>query len=114
MDIGYLKTTPWCYRENPHQCLSASRQLKIMETHVLIPPELMLKVRPSSQSPAVAKLLEQHVTVVANVELPKGRLIYPTQGTVRCGKLDIYSTLSGSDVRTILKKKITTLTILLT
>ena len=71
-----------------------------METHVLIPPEFKLKVRPSSQcsSPAVAKLLEQQVTVVSNVELPKGVQIHPAQGTVRCGKLDIYSTLPENDV----------------
>ena len=71
-----------------------------METHVLIPPEFQLKVRPSSQcsSPSVAKLLEQQVTVVSNVELPKGVQIHPAQGTVRCGKLDIYSTLPENDV----------------
>ena len=67
---------------------------------MLIPPEFKLKVRPSSQcsSPAVAKLLEQQVTVVSNVELPKGVQIHPAQGTVRCGKLDIYSTLPENDV----------------
>ena len=76
-----------------------------METHVLIPPEFKLKVRPSSQcsSPAVAKLLEQQVTVVSNVELPKGVQIHPAQGTVRCGKLDIYSTLPENDVSTCLQ-----------
>ena len=67
---------------------------------MLIPPEFKLKVRPSSQcsSPSVAKLLEQQVTVVSNVELPKGVQIHPAQGTVRCGKLDIYSTLPENDV----------------
>ena len=71
-----------------------------METHVLIPPEFKLKVSSSSNcsSPAVAKLLEQQVTVVSNVELPKGVQIHPAQGTVRCGKLDIYSTLPENDV----------------
>ena len=47
---------------------------------------------------AVAKLLEQQVTVVSNVELPKGVQIHPAQGTVRCGKLEIYSTLPDNDV----------------
>ena len=71
-----------------------------METHVLIPPEFKLKVRPSSQcsSPSVAKLLEQQVTVVSNVELPKGVQIHPAQGTIRCGKLDIFSTFPETDV----------------
>ena len=71
-----------------------------METHVLIPPEFLLKVRPSSQcsSPQVAKFLEQQVTVVSTVELPKGLQIHPAQGTVRCGKLEIYSTLPENDV----------------
>ena len=72
-----------------------------METHVLIPPEFMLRVRPSSlqcSSPAVAKLLEQQVAVVSTVELPKGLNIHPAQGTVRCGKLEIYSMLPENDV----------------
>lgn len=69
-----------------------------METHVLMPPEFMLKVSIKCSSPSVAKLLEQQVTVFSNVELPKGLEIYPTQGTVRCGKLEIYSTLSEYDV----------------
>ena len=71
-----------------------------METHVLIPPEFMLKVKPNLQcsSPAVAKLLEQQVAVVSTVELPKGLQIHPAQGTVRCGKLEIYSTLPENDV----------------
>ena len=72
-----------------------------METHVLIPAELILKVKPSNfqcSSPLVAKFLEQKISVVTKVALPKGLQIYPTQGSVRCGNLEIYSTLGSDDV----------------
>ncbi len=71
-----------------------------METNVLIPKELALRVSDSSQvtSPSVARLLEHQVTVVTKVTLPKGLRIHPAQGTVRCGKLDVYSTLTSEDV----------------
>ena len=71
-----------------------------METHVLIPNELILKVRPSANcsSPSVAKLLEQQVSVTCTVALPKGWQIHPMQGTLRCGKLEVYSTLKDENV----------------
>ena len=97
MDIGYLKRTTRLATARILAHPSYRRIIK-METHVLIPPEFMLKVRPSSQSPAVAKLLEQQVSVISCVPLAKGVQIHPLQGTVRCGKLDIYSTLAENDV----------------
>ena len=73
-----------------------------METHVLIPRELRLKVRPNTQaaSPSIAKLLEHKVSIISTVELPKGLKIHPAQGTVRCGKLELYSTFEESEVST--------------
>ena len=74
-----------------------------METHVLIPHPLILKVRPSANcsSPSVAKLLEQQVSVTTTVEIPKGWQIHPAQGTLRCGKLEVYSTINDNNVSTI-------------
>ena len=69
-----------------------------METHVLIPRELTLKVRPNTQSPSIAKLLEPRVSIISTVELPKGLKIHPAQGTVRCGKLELYSMFGQKDV----------------
>ena len=74
-----------------------------METHVLLPPELILSVRPKSEdctSPVVARFLEQSVTVVTRIRLEKGFQIHPApiNSTVRSGKLDIYSTLPTNDV----------------
>ena len=74
-----------------------------METHVLLPPELILSVRPKSDdctSPVVARFLEQSVTVVTRTRLEKGFQIHPApiNSTVRSGKLDIYSTLPTNDV----------------
>lgn len=70
---------------------------------MLIPPELILAVRPKSEdctSPVVARFLEQSVSVVARVQLKKGFQIHPAPigATVRSGKLDIYSTISSTDV----------------
>ena len=69
-----------------------------METYVLIPPELRLKVRPNLQSPSIAKLLEPCVSIVSTVDLPKGLKLHPAQGTVRCGKLELYSTFEEREV----------------
>ena len=73
-----------------------------METHVLIPHPLILKVRPSANcsSPSVAKLLEQQVSVTTTLQIPKGWQIHPAQGTLRCGKLEVYSTLNDDNVST--------------
>ena len=80
-----------------------------METHVLLPPELILSVRPKSEdctSPVVARFLEQSVTVVTRTRLEKGFQIHPApiNSTVRSGKLDIYSTLPTNDVSNLKKK----------
>ena len=76
-----------------------------METHVLMPPELVLSLKPKPEdcsSPAVARFLEQSVTVVTRVRLEKGFQLHPAPpgATVRSGKLDIYSTLPVHDVST--------------
>ena len=74
-----------------------------METHVLLPPELLLSVRPKSEdctSPVVARFLEQSVTIVTRTRLEKGYQMHPAplNATVRSDKLDIYSTLPRNDV----------------
>ena len=79
-----------------------------METHVLLPPELVLSLRPKSEdctSPVVARFLEQSVTVTTRSRLEKGFQIHPApiNSTVRSGKLDIYSTLPANDVSTFHK-----------
>ena len=79
-----------------------------METHVLLPPELILSIRPKSEdctSPVVARFLEQSVTVVTRTRLEKGFQIHPApiNSTVRSGKLDIYSTLPTNDVSNLTK-----------
>ena len=76
-----------------------------METHVLMPPELVLSLNSKPEdctSPAVARFLEQSVTVVTRVRLEKGFQLHPAPpgATVRSGKLDIYSTLPVHDVST--------------
>ena len=74
-----------------------------METHVLLPPELVLSLRPKSEdctSPVVARFLEQSVTIVTRTQLEKGFQMHPApiNATVRSDKLDIYSTLPPNDV----------------
>ena len=76
-----------------------------METHVLMPPELILSVRTKPEdcsSPAVARFLEQSVTVLTRVRLEKGFQLHPAPSgaTVRSAKLDIYSTIPAHDVST--------------
>eukprot|EP00095_Tigriopus_kingsejongensis_P001551 maker-scaffold424_size175595-snap-gene-0.23 protein:Tk01551 transcript:maker-scaffold424_size175595-snap-gene-0.23-mRNA-1 annotation:"zinc finger protein 235-like isoform x1" len=71
-----------------------------MESRVLLPEELVLCAKNNREcSSSVARLLEQTVGVAARVPLPTGHVFFPLQGTVRVGKLDIYSTLPDSDVR---------------
>ena len=74
-----------------------------METHVLMPPELVLSVRPTPEdcsSPAVARFLEQSVMVTTRIRLEKGLQLQPASpgATVRSGKLDVYSTIPSHDV----------------
>ncbi|TRY78421.1 hypothetical protein TCAL_01679 [Tigriopus californicus] len=69
-----------------------------MESRVLLPEDLVLSVRINHDcSSSVARLLEQTVGVVARVNLSQGTRFYPLQGTIRVGKLDIYSSLSNED-----------------
>ena len=72
-----------------------------MECHVLLPEELMLRPLGGCSSPSVARLLEQQVGVVAKSTISKGSRFHPVQGTVRCGRLEVYSTLSQDDVSQI-------------
>ena len=75
-----------------------------MESHVLIPSELDLLARvpplnSSSTSPfLVSRLLETEVAVVAARAIPSGAALGPAQGTVRWGRLEVYSTLPKEDV----------------
>ena len=72
-----------------------------MESHVLIPEELTLRSAssPDCSSPSVARFLEQGVSVIAARDIPKGTRFTPDQGTLRIGRLDVYSTLQQNDVR---------------
>ena len=71
-----------------------------MESHVLIPKSLTLISRPpDATSPSVARLLEENVGVAAGREgVAKGTRFGSAHGSVRCGKLHIYSTLPLDDV----------------
>lgn len=70
-----------------------------MESHVLIPKELSLISRPpEATSPSVARLLEEHVGVTAREGVVKGTRFGSAHGSVRYGKLHIYSTLPLDDV----------------
>ena len=77
-----------------------------MDCHVLLPIDLVLSVRSSASdcsSPSVARFLEQKVGVT-NGRSGKGRVIgkgeelTAGQGTVRFGRLEVYSTLAENDV----------------
>lgn len=65
-----------------------------METQVLIPQELSLVLT----APGGRKSGEQVASVFALVEIPKGTVLHPFQGTVRIDKLEIYSCLDENDV----------------
>ena len=79
----------------------------IMENRVLIPPQLILQgSTPSSNSGGVnvSRLLDDQVIVISRVNLEKGQKFHPIQNcTVRCGSLDVYSTLSPDDVSIIVQ-----------
>lgn len=83
-----------------------------METCVLIPKELSLQAvpvagvqqhRPVLHQKRRAPALEPEITVMTNVNVPRGTLIYPFQGTVRMDKLDVFSFLDDTDVSTLTK-----------
>ena len=57
------------------------------------------------ESPLVAKLLEQQVSVTTTLQIPKGWQIHPAQGTLRCGKLEVYSTLNHDNVSTTFSER---------
>lgn len=78
-----------------------------METCVLIPKELSLQAvlpvanvmqRPNKRHHH--HHAEPEITVMTNVNVPRGTLIYPFQGTVRMDKLDVFSFLDDTDVST--------------
>lgn len=73
-----------------------------METCVLIPKELSLQAVPvtGSQRSANKRRAEPEITVMTNVNVSRGTLIYPFQGTVRMDKLDVFSFLDDTDVST--------------
>ena len=80
-----------------------------MESHVLIPEDFCLASRTAAElcsSPSVARLLEQGVAVVAAADVAKGKTFSPTDGTLRIGRLDVYSTLQDSDVSAMTIMKI--------
>ncbi|CAF4894450.1 unnamed protein product [Pieris macdunnoughi] len=57
-----------------------------METLVLIPQELSLALRPGG-----ARGREASVSVWTSMEITRGALLYPFQGTIRIDKLHVYS-----------------------
>lgn len=70
-----------------------------MESHVLIPNDLVLSVRATSDSAStIARLLEPVLTVTAACDLAKGTRLHPAQGSVRCARLEVYSSLPTNDV----------------
>lgn len=72
-----------------------------METCVLIPKELSLQAVPVANVQRSNKRhhhAEPEITVMTNVNVPRGTLIYPFQGTVRMDKLDVFSFLDDTDV----------------
>lgn len=73
-----------------------------METCVLIPKELSLQAVPIAgvQRSNKRHHVEPEITVMTNVNVPRGTLIYPFQGTVRMDKLDVFSFLDDTDVST--------------
>lgn len=72
-----------------------------METCVLIPKELSLQAVPvASLQRSGRHRAEPEITVMTNVNVPRGTLIYPFQGTVRMDKLDVFSFLDDTDVST--------------
>lgn len=73
-----------------------------METCVLIPKELSLQAVPvtGSQRSNKRRVQEPEITVMTNVNVSRGTLIYPFQGTVRMDKLDVFSFLDDTDVST--------------
>lgn len=68
-----------------------------METLVLIPQELSLALRPGG-----ARGREASVSVWSSVEVQKGTLFYPFQGTIRIDKLHVYTYVQDHDVSTYL------------
>lgn len=64
-----------------------------METLVLIPQELSLALRPGG-----ARGREASVSVWTSMEIQKGTLLYPFQGTIRIDKLHVYSYVPDHDV----------------
>jgi len=76
-----------------------------METCVLIPKELSLQAIPVAnvqRSNNNRHHAEPEITVMTNVNVPRGTLIYPFQGTVRMDKLDVFSFLDDTDVSAII------------
>lgn len=73
-----------------------------METCVLIPKELSLQTAPmgSVQRSNKRHHVDPEITVMTNVNVQRGTLIYPFQGTVRMDKLDVFSFLEDTDVST--------------
>ncbi|CAG9129002.1 unnamed protein product [Plutella xylostella] len=63
-----------------------------METLVLIPQELSLALRPGG-----ARGREASVSVWSSVEMSRGALLYPFQGTIRIDKLHVYSYVPDHD-----------------
>lgn len=68
-----------------------------METLVLIPQELSLALHPGG-----GRGREASVSVWTSVEVPRGALFYPFQGTIRIDKLHVYSYVPDHDVSTLL------------
>lgn len=61
---------------------------------MLIPQEFSLVLT----APGGKKSREQTASVFASVDIPKGKLLHPFQGTVRIDKLRIFSHLHENDV----------------
>lgn len=67
-----------------------------METCVLIPQEFLLAMTADEK---FVNFKKQVASLFTTTRIPQGKLFYPTQGTIRIGKLDVHSLIGEEDVR---------------
>ena len=68
-----------------------------METCVLIPQEFSLALTSAEN---YKNFREQVASLFTTTSISQGKLFYPSQGTIRLDKLDLYSIIDDDDVST--------------
>ena len=68
-----------------------------METCVLIPQEFSLALTATEN---FTNFRDQVASLFTTSSIPLGKLFYPSQGTIRLDKLDLYSLVDDEDVST--------------